>query len=115
MIVSIIVFNRIRKSNKIFYKRKLIRYPFENDLSGLDKDEKTHCIKEFINNPYEDYNAENMLQFFLKTFGEGITKLYLQPYNEKIWKFNPAYMDIQMVERIPKTAKRGCSKICKRY
>jgi protoporphyrinogen oxidase len=42
-----------------------------------------------------------MLQFFLKTFGEGITNLYLRPYNEKIWKFDPAFMDTQMVERIP--------------
>ena len=41
-----------------------------------------------------------MLQFFLKTFGDGITRTYLQPYNEKIWKFDPSFMDTQMVERI---------------
>ena len=46
-----------------------------------------------------------MLQFFLKTFGEGITKTYLQPYNEKIWKYDPSFMDVQMVERIPKPPK----------
>ena len=43
-----------------------------------------------------------MLQFFLVTFGEGITNLFLRPYNEKIWKFDPSLMDTQMVERIPK-------------
>jgi protoporphyrinogen oxidase len=43
-----------------------------------------------------------MLAFFLKTFGEGITNLYLRPYNEKIWKFDPAFMDTQMVKRIPR-------------
>ena len=43
-----------------------------------------------------------MLQFFLKTFGEGITNLYLRPYNEKIWKFDPAFMDTRMAERIPR-------------
>ena len=41
-------------------------------------------------------------EFFLATFGEGITNLYLRPYNEKIWKFDPAFMDTQMVDRIPK-------------
>jgi protoporphyrinogen oxidase len=46
-----------------------------------------------------------MLQFFLHTFGEGITNLYLRPYNEKIWKFDPSFMDLQMVERIPKPPK----------
>lgn len=43
-----------------------------------------------------------MLQFFLKTFGEGITHLYLAPYNEKIWKLDPSCLDTQMVERISK-------------
>ena len=43
-----------------------------------------------------------MLQFFLKTFGEGITNIYLRPYNEKIWKFDPSFMNTDMVERIPK-------------
>ena len=46
-----------------------------------------------------------MLQFFLKTFGEGITNTYLRPYNEKIWKFDPSFMDTQMVDRIPKPPK----------
>ena len=46
--------------------------------------------------------ADNMLAFFLKTFGEGITRLYLQPYNEKIWKFDPSMMNTEMVERIPR-------------
>ena len=51
-----------------------------------------------------------MLQFFLKTFGEGITNTYLRPYNEKIWKFDPSFMDTQMVERIPKPPKEDILK-----
>jgi protoporphyrinogen oxidase len=94
--------NRLRRSNKILYKGRYVKYPFENDLAALDADEKDYCLKEFLSNPYENYRPANMLQFFLSTFGEGITRLYLQPYNEKIWKFDPAFMDTQMVERIPK-------------
>ena len=79
--------NRIRRSNSIYYKNRFIKYPFENDLGSLPDEDKEYCLKEFLNNPYEDYNPDNMLQFFLKTFGEGITRLFLQPYNEKIWKY----------------------------
>ena len=43
-----------------------------------------------------------MKDFFLKNFGEGIFKLYLGPYNNKIWKMNPSKLDTQMVERIPR-------------
>ncbi len=98
--------NVLKRSNKILHQGKLVKYPFENGLSSLDRAEKEYCLKEFLNNPYENYEAGNMLQFFLKTFGEGITRLYLQPYNEKIWKFDPACMDTQMVERIPKPPKQ---------
>lgn len=105
-LTSLIKTNLIKRSNKIFHKGKFIKYPFENGLAKLEEDEKEWCLKEFLNNPYEDYDPKNMLQFFLKTFGEGITRIYLQPYNEKIWKFDPAFMDTQMVERIPKPPKQ---------
>lgn len=94
-----------RRSNRIIYKDQFLQYPFENDLSKLDKNDLEYCVNSFINNPYENYIPSNMLQFFLKTFGEGITNIYLCPYNEKIWKFSPAFMDTQMVERIPKPPK----------
>jgi len=91
-----------RRSNKIFHKGRLVKYPFENQLSALDPEERDYCLSEFLKNPYSAYPAENMLQFFLKTFGEGITRTYLQPYNEKIWKLDPSFMDTQMMERIPR-------------
>ena len=97
--------NRVRRSNQIYYKGRYVKYPFENDLSKLPPEERDYCLKEFIDNPYENYAAGNMLQFFLKTFGEGITRTYLQPYNQKIWKFDPSCMDTQMVDRIPKPPK----------
>jgi protoporphyrinogen oxidase len=102
---SLVPMNSHQRSNKILHHGKLVKYPFENDLASLSKEENDYCLQEFLNNPYENYPAQNMLQFFLKTFGEGITRLYLQPYNEKIWKFDPSLLDTQMVERIPKPPK----------
>jgi len=102
MHTTMIETNRLRRSNKIFYKGRYIKYPFENDLAALDPKERDYCLKEFLSNPYENYKPANMLQFFLSTFGEGITRVYLQPYNEKIWKYDPSFMDTQMVDRIPK-------------
>lgn len=100
--LSMIPTNRIRRSNQIFFKGRYVKYPFENDLSALDAEDRELCLAEFLVNPYEAFQPQNMLQFFLSRFGEGITRLYLQPYNEKIWKFDPSCMDMQMVERIPK-------------
>lgn len=94
-----------RRSNRILHKKRFVQYPFENDLSKLPQEDIDYCVNGFLHNPYENYDAKNMLQFFLKTFGEGITNTYLRPYNEKIWKFDPSFMDTQMVERIPKPPK----------
>ncbi len=96
---------KIKRSNKIIYKNRYIKYPFENELSKLPKNKLEYCLHTFLNNPFENYDYQNMLQFFLKIFGEGITKTYLEPYNQKIWKFEPSFMDTQMVERIPKPPK----------
>jgi protoporphyrinogen oxidase len=94
--------HRLRRSNKIIFQDRLINYPFENDLSALSKADLEYCLNTFLHNPYEEYDAENMLQYLLKTFGEGIVNLYLRPYNEKIWKYDPAFLDTQMIGRIPK-------------
>lgn len=97
--------NDLVRSNQILYKGNRVQYPFENDLSKLPEEDLNYCINAFNNNPYENYQATNMIQFFLKTFGEGITNSYLRPYNEKIWKYDPAYMNTSMVDRIPKPTK----------
>lgn len=94
--------HELRRSNRILHKGRMVQFPFENDLSKLPEEDRIKCVDGFLHNPYKDYPAENMLQFFLKTFGEGITNQYLRPYNEKIWKFDPAFMDTQMVDRIPR-------------
>jgi protoporphyrinogen oxidase len=95
--------DRHRRSNQIFHKGNFIKYPFENHLAQLNnKGEIDYCLNTFVNNPYRNLPSQNMLAFFLKTFGEGITKIYLEPYNQKIWKFDPCMMNKKMVERIPK-------------
>lgn len=102
--------NKLRRSNKIFYKNKFIKYPFENGLSALPEDDREYCLNTFLNNPYENHEAKNLLQYFLKTFGEGITGIYLKPYNEKIWKFDLSRMDTQMIDRIPNPPKEDIVK-----
>ena len=107
---SFVETNLIKRNNSIFYKGRFVKYPFENDLAALPDNDKEYCLQEFLHNPYENYKAGNMLHFFLKTFGEGITRTYLQPYNEKIWKFDSSCLDTQMVERIPKPPKEDVIK-----
>lgn len=88
--------------NKILIGQNLVKYPLENNLYQLNNIDRDKCLIEFQENPYSDMKPANMQQFFLSYFGEGITDLYLYPYNKKIWKLDPTFLDLQMVERIPR-------------
>lgn len=95
--------SRCRRNNKISYKNRIMKYPFENDLKSLELEDNYDCINHFIFNPYKEKYAvpANMKEWFLKTFGEGICSHYLFPYNEKIWNIPVERLSMSMASRIP--------------
>lgn len=88
------------RSSRIFFKDRLIKYPFENDLGSLDKQDTFDCLIGYINN--SSAKPTNLNEWFYYTFGKGISEKYLLPYNKKIWKTDPKRMGMEWVERIPK-------------
>lgn len=99
---SLVEVNEHKRLNRILLNGKFIRYPFENFLGEAAIADRDWALHDFLSNPYETFEAKNMQQFFLKLFGEGMSSLYFYPYNKKIWKLDPSFLDLQMVERIPK-------------
>lgn len=99
---------RRRRDTKILYRNRFIKYPFENGLYQLDKEDCFRCINEYIRSYIEAEKeglrpAANFREWMYRTFGAGITELYLLPYNEKIWKFPAERMSAHWVEgRIPR-------------
>ncbi len=84
----------------------MVKYPFENGLSDLPKEENFECLDSFIENLLKKARGEidkskNLSDWFCYTFGDGIANKYLLPYNEKIWKFDLDKMGLDWVERIP--------------
>lgn len=96
------------RNTKIFYKGLYIKYPFENGLNQLPKDDLFFCINEFIKTLIAVEKGklpppENFREWIIHTFGKGIADLYLIPYNEKIWKFPTDQMSLHWIEgRIPR-------------
>ena len=37
--------SKIRRSNKMYYKGRFIKYPFENELSALPEEDRNYCLK----------------------------------------------------------------------
>jgi protoporphyrinogen oxidase len=91
-----------RRDNKIWFKDRLVKYPFENDLASLPKEDTFDCIYGYVVNPHANDTATNLAQWSYATFGEGISDKYFIPYNRKIWNYDPAKLGLEFVSRIPK-------------
>jgi protoporphyrinogen oxidase len=90
-----------RRNNKIFYKGNFVKYPFENGLSDLPKEDNFNCLYYYLNNDYP--RPRNFKEWIYYTFGKGIAEKYLIPYNRKIWDTEPEKMSLHWVEgRVPK-------------
>ena len=96
--------HRCRRNNKIYYKGRLIKYPFENDLKSLPLEDNFECLYQYIYNPYKKkyHRPKNLKQWFLKNFGLGICSKYLFSYNEKVWNIKIEDLSMLWSERIPK-------------
>lgn len=84
----------------VWFKNRLVQYPFENGLSVLDPQDKFDCLYNFMENPQRPQN--NFEDWIYNTFGKGLADHYLIPYNKKIWKTPPTEMGTHWVERVPK-------------
>ena len=89
------------RNNKILYKDRFVKYPFENGLSDLDPQDRYECLHSYLFN--ESPRPANFKEWLYYTFGRGLTEKYLLPYNEKIWNVPAEQMALDWVEgRVPK-------------
>jgi len=84
----------------IFLKNAYVEYPFEVNLSTLSEEIIRECIEGVMNR--KSIEPENFEEWIYATFGGGIAKHYMVPYNRKIWKYDLAKMNIDWIAgRVP--------------
>jgi len=92
---------RRRRNNKIYFKGRYVKYPFENGLYDLDPQDRFECLYSYLRNDYP--RPTNFKEWIYYTFGKGLAEKYLLPYNEKIWSISTEEMAFDWVEgRVPK-------------
>ncbi|MBI2217412.1 MAG: FAD-dependent oxidoreductase [Candidatus Rokubacteria bacterium] len=92
---------RGRRANKILFKGRYVKYPFENGLGDLDPEDRFECLYHYLVNDAPP--PTNFKEWLYHTFGTGLTEKYLLPYNEKIWKVRAEQIALDWVEgRVPK-------------
>ncbi|HYL37310.1 MAG TPA: FAD-dependent oxidoreductase [Bryobacteraceae bacterium] len=94
--------HRARRNNKIFYRGRYVKYPFENGLYDLDPQDRFECLYHYVKNDYPPPKT-NFKEWIYHNFGKGLAEKYLIPYNEKIWNVPAEELGLEWVEgRVPK-------------
>jgi len=72
---------------RVYSKGAFTLYPFQANTYGLPKEVIAECLNGLIQAKYIEQHPEpkNYLEWVRATFGEGICKHFMVPYNEKIY------------------------------
>lgn len=80
------------KNTKIFYKDRLIDYPFQTNIHQLDKQEFIDCLYDLFHRG-EKPEYDSFLDMLYGKFGRSIVEKFLKPYNEKLYAVDLKNLD----------------------
>lgn len=95
------------RNTKIYYNGRYIKYPFENGLNDLSKEDNFECLMGYIDasmkRKYHDVEkAQTFQEWIYSNFGKGIAEKFMIPYNKKIWNYDLNKISNSWVEgRVP--------------
>jgi len=79
----------------IWMRARFIPYPLQYNIGKLPQKEMLECLAGLLNSKNETQPNANFLDWILHTFGEGIAKHFLIPYNKKVWAYPPEELSAQ--------------------
>lgn len=96
---------QLNRRSFVYIQNKLIPYPFQANLSYLDEQQKIECLKDLFKT--RDIEIKDFKTFCLKNYGRTISKLFMFPYNEKLWRYKLDEISTSWTEKfIPKISKK---------
>ncbi len=97
----------------IWMQNRFIPYPLQNNIHLLPKDIYWECLKGTIDIQKNGMGAVpgHFGEWIKATFGKGLAKWFLKPYNNKVWAYPPEQMDWSWVgERVAPVSLKGILK-----
>jgi len=87
------LFEKLLADGYIVHKRSswirifsgFVPYPFQNNLNFLPPDAAAECIAGLAEAKREPRTPSNFKDWILSTFGHGISRHFMLPYNRKVW------------------------------
>ncbi len=90
------------RNASIYAFSKYLRFPFQANLYGLPPRVVKECLFDFIQTQRRDPRAEknhlNFSSWIHKTFGKGIARHFMVPYNRKFWTVEPKHLTCEWLD-----------------
>jgi protoporphyrinogen oxidase len=82
----------IARESWVWMQDRWVPYPFQNNLGALDPADTLECLLGLAAQREDPARTENFRDWTLATFGEGIARQFMFPYNFKVWAHPPELM-----------------------
>jgi len=79
------------RSSYVRYRDRWVPYPFQNNLRYLPPEDAYECLLGLVEATGADAAAD-FGTWMEGTFGSGITRHFMRPYNSKVWAVPPEWM-----------------------
>lgn len=75
------------RNSQIWIKNRFVPYPFQNNIHRLPTTDQWHCLFGLLTSVFSSQNRpyKNFLEWIRGRFGSGIARIFMVPYNEKVW------------------------------
>lgn len=95
-----------KRESWVWIDNQFVPYPFQNNIHLLPKQVMRECVDGLWDRP--THIPKNFSEWIMNTYGEGIAKHFMRPYNEKVWAYPLEKMSTQWVsDRVAPSHIRG--------
>jgi len=81
--------NTLERVSYVWIKGRYVAYPFQNNISALDKEDQVNCLNGLVEAKVACATAQgkpaNFDEWIMRVMGEGIANIFMRPYNFKVW------------------------------
>jgi len=88
----------------VYLNNRFSPYPFQVNTYRLPRPIIKDCLLGFISKDTANGNndAENFYDWMMKSFGAGVVKHFMLPYNKKFWRLHPRHLNCEWLNgKIP--------------
>ena len=89
-----------QRESWVWIKERFVPYPFQNNIHRLDPADCQNCLQG-LRDKNKKRGPENFKEWLSQSFGEELCRIFMHPYNYKVWAYYPEELSYSWIgERV---------------